>query len=143
HPRWPTRASRHASAPPRAGRCRPPERLLGRGEIMSQRVAVERAAACNRAFKPRAPLTVRSVLVSQLTSEVGIGCNARRYLAEIVPVPEARGCPVARVGKLRLASVDDVERVLLDSKGAAEGNPEPVASDEPTTVAEVLASIGR
>jgi hypothetical protein len=81
-------------------------------------------------------------MVSQLTSELVLGCNARRYLEEIVPVLESRGCSVARVGKLRLAAVDDVERVLLEPASAEDAAPSYSSPKEPTTVAEVLASVG-
>lgn len=96
-----------------------------------------------RAVNPRSEIAVRSIMVSQLTSEVVLGCNARRYLEEIVPVVEARGFPVARVGKLRIASVDDVERALLAPVEADAAPPAPVSHDTPDNVADVLAKLGR
>jgi hypothetical protein len=83
-------------------------------------------------------------MVSQLTSEAVLGCNARRYLEEIVPIVEAHGFLVARIGKLRIASVEEVESALLAPR--AEGMTEQKTSIDdgaPESVSAVLAHLGR
>jgi len=107
------------------------------------RPAAKSARAHRRASTTRSVVGVRSVMVSQLTSEIVLGCNARRFLEEIVPAVEARGFPVARVGKLRIASVEDVESALLVERNPEDAPEHPASERTPENVADVLAQLGR
>lgn len=80
-------------------------------------------------------------MVSQLTCFVLLGIDDRRYL-EWLPVS---GLRVTHLGKLRIVSLDDAEAALgamAVSDGEAPATAAARIDHEPTTAAEVLASIG-
>jgi hypothetical protein len=98
-----------------------------------------------RAMKPRQPVAVAAVYVSQLTCLPLLGVDARRFLD--VLVPKCAGDVVA-IGRLRLVPLDVAVSRLREL--AAESNEHDDQADDkheelglPTTAAGVFAALGR
>jgi hypothetical protein len=109
--------------------------------IMPRGTVATRNTMVKRALKPRPPIAVAAVVVSQLNCLQVLGIDPRRYL-EFVAAQRIRR---SRVGKLvcveaevfvsalrAIAIEDDVEAARVDSE-----------EDEGMSVDEVLASVGR
>ena len=96
-----------------------------------------------RALKPKSPLAVASLLVSQLTCLLLLGIDRRRYLELLVPL--CRG-HVTRLGKLRLIPLDVALAKLGELAIDADDEPANDSSDaaehdrQPETLTEVLAA---
>jgi hypothetical protein len=96
----------------------------------------------SRALKPRPAMVVRPSFVSNETSFALFGIVPRKFLERIAPECEH----VTRIGKTVLVPIDEAERVVLAMAigDRAEGAvPENDGDEQPHSVADVLAQIGR
>ena len=103
-----------------------------------------------RELRPRAPVPIVPVCVSQITSAAILGVDERRFLELVVPRCER----VSRVGRLRLVEVEEALRALrslslpdgeesrAESDGAATDDAEE-EQGEFGSVDDVLRKLGR
>ncbi len=95
-----------------------------------------------RKLRPREPISVAPLSVSQETSYVVTGVDRERFLDLLRRHPEL---PIVDVGKLRVVTIDDFRALL--GRLTRTTAPEPIATthddDAPTTADEVLRALGR
>lgn len=95
-----------------------------------------------RRLRPRQPLALAAATVSQLTCLSLLGVDPRRYLDHLVPLC---GDEIARLGRLRVVPMDVAVEALrrLAARGEGPADDEFEDTDEPRSVDDVLAQIGR
>ncbi len=91
-----------------------------------------------RQMKPREPIAPHALSVSQLTTLALLGIDPRRYLDLLA----AHSVPHARVGKLRVALLDDVRATIRRISESSDDTPEAECERQPETADEVLSKLG-
>ena len=96
-----------------------------------------------RRMKPRAPVVVRPLFVTQNNAFALLGVAPRKFLESIAPKCERS----TRIGKTVLVPVDEAERVILEL-GEAFGEHDAHGADhaeepQPETAAAVLRALGK
>lgn len=94
-----------------------------------------------RPLRPRPPLAIAPVFVTQKTSFAVLGIDERPFLEQVVPLCEGH---VVSLGKLRAIPVDVVLERLRSKAAAGSTVPSPVttADDQPESADGVLKALG-